>query len=367
MIPEASLPPVDPKPGYPRGNLYPVLVLLLTIPLAGILSNSFPVIGALSSAIARAQLQLAFLYFSWVQLVAVIVMTIAFYELGKRIDFATHYRMLATLTFVGALIGNLPGFYFYTTTNQGMVWGSGFGYVVSYGGPEPSSIIELLASAVAAFMIPLAGLALAYFRFQLVRPADVDAGSRITGAHRSPFSVLVAALVIIAVDFPVVNLSAKVFAPQAPVFMSNQAFWNELIPGYMGFLIYPTIFLIAFYLMGKGLYPGESGLRRFALFVFIGAVVGLLFSAAVATYISTPLSLPALFYPSNLPMLVSYLIIDGIFVMIVGFAASALGFMRTQKVPESNLTSGSEAGNSTKVARHNKRMPTTREGSLLDE
>src|SRR5271170_3687015 len=109
---------------HSEGYTYPALVLLLTIPFSAAISNAFPLINVISLATGT---NFDFGYFPYpalLQLAAVLLAVLVFYEVGKRIDFAESYRLLAVLTFVGALVGNLPGFYVY----NGLFLGISRGY-----------------------------------------------------------------------------------------------------------------------------------------------------------------------------------------------------------------------------------------------
>src|SRR5580704_3072992 len=99
-------------PDRPDGWGYPALVLLLTIPLAAFVSNSFPLSAVIASVSAANGFDLGPYFVLW-QLAVTVLMVFIFYEVGQRLDFFRSYRRLAVLVFAGALIGNLPGFYVY--------------------------------------------------------------------------------------------------------------------------------------------------------------------------------------------------------------------------------------------------------------
>ena len=92
-----------------RIGAFPALVLLLTVPLATFISASFPVNGLPELASGSNRLSLGGLALVWEQLAVAVAMVFVFYEIGKRIDFASHYRLLATLAFAGALHRKPPG------------------------------------------------------------------------------------------------------------------------------------------------------------------------------------------------------------------------------------------------------------------
>ena len=80
---------------HPKGALYPASVLLLTIPMAMLISNSFPAAALPALATGNNEFNFGGPDFVWAQLAVVVSAVIVFYEIGKRIDFAGNYRMLA--------------------------------------------------------------------------------------------------------------------------------------------------------------------------------------------------------------------------------------------------------------------------------
>jgi hypothetical protein len=131
-----------------------------------------------------------------------------------------------------------------------------------------ASVIDLLTAAGAAFMVPVAGLALAHFRFQLISFPD-EAGA---GAKRNGRSVLLP----FVVSFLVVTL------------------------------VYPVLLLLVFYFMGKRLDMDSWGLKRFEKFglsVFLGGAAGLL-AGAILSLPFFDSSISALFASSNLGNLI---------------------------------------------------------------
>ena len=261
------------------------MILLLTIPLSAVVSNAFPLSGVIASVTGANSYDLGPYFVLW-QLAFTVVMLYVFYKVGERVDFPGTYRRLAFMAFVGALIGNLPGLYVYNFNvynngpfiGFGQEWGYGFGYVTSFGIAEPSSLIDLLTAAVASFMIPLAGLALAHFRLQFLSPAgDVSPGEG-PKKTRGPLSPFVVTFLVVVAFLPVTRIASSLFATAPPPTFPYRFTIQQLIPGYAGFLVYPFLLLVAFYAMGATLDMGLWGarsFRRFALSVFEGAVAGL--------------------------------------------------------------------------------------------
>jgi hypothetical protein len=324
---------------YSRSGIFPALVLLLTIPLATIISVSFPVNGLPELATESHALSFGGEALIWGQLAVAVAMVFIFCEIGKRLDFASHYRLLAGLAFVGALIGNLPGFYLYTANWPGAyVWQSGFGYVQSFGLPEPSSVIELLTSAVSAFMIPLAGMATAYFRFQHATVSDSQTDSTADSKTRFPLPVFSIALVISLIVYPVTEIvyRALPLQPHAPFQTPN--LMTEMIPGYVGFLVYPVLFLGGFYLIGRKLDPSEDGITRFGAALFLGAIIGLFLGTFLGDYIANPSTISGFLARINLSDTFVFLVSNGILVAILGFAATSLGFAAAHGARSRNLS-----------------------------
>jgi hypothetical protein len=335
-----SSPESEVVPDYSNGWEYPALMLLLTVSLAASVSNSFPLSGVIASVSGANGFDLGPYFVLW-QLTITVLMLFVFYKVGERLDFFRSYRRLTVLAFMGALIGNLPGFYVYQNFFIGGAgWADGFGYVSSYGVVEPSALIDLLTAAVASFMIPLAGLALASFRLQLLSSEAVtDGDPKASYVPMWPFAVSFA---LVAAALPVGSLVRALFV-RGPPFPSNpfRDFLNELIPGYTAFLVYPVLLLLAFYLMGRRLDLGDWGLRRFrrfALSVFAGAVVGLFVGDVVSQLISGS-AMSRLFDAYDLERLGTDLLSAGVMVAILAFAAASLGYFSSQshtpRTPES--------------------------------
>jgi hypothetical protein len=302
------------------------LVLLLTIPFAAVVSNSFPLSAVIASVSGANGFDLGPYFVLW-QLAVTVLMVFVFYKVGERLDFFRSCRRLVGLAFAGALIGNLPGFYVYQNFFIGGAgWSGGFGYVSSFGVVEPSALIDLLTAAVASFMIPLAGLALASFRLQLLSSeAGADGDQKAPRVLLSPFAVSFA---LVAAALPIGSIVRALFV-RGPPFPSNpfRDFLNELVPGYAAFLVYPVLLLVAFYLMGRRLDLGDWGarrFRRFALSVFAGAVVGL-FVGDVISQLITGSTMAWLSDAYDLERLGADLVSAGVMVAILAFAAASLG------------------------------------------
>ena len=292
---------------------------------AGLVSNTYPVTGIFSMLFdVDGANQYSGIAFVWADLGLTVATVLVFYELGMRIDFASNHRTLAALSFAGAVAGNLPGLYLYSTRDLGLAWGSGFGYVMSYGFPEPSSLIDLLTSALSMFLIPMAGLALAYFQYQ--RPILDQSLGLIKGVSRSrrsipPFPIV--AFTTILGSYPLDQALVKTLHTQIPLF--STAPFALLLPGYAQYVSYPVLFLVAFYLMGRKLEMDEGGLMRFALLVFSASIAGVFLGGLVGTYISQPASVFDFMNAYNLLRLAGSLMLAGVTAAALGFAAVVLG------------------------------------------
>lgn len=110
-----------------------------------------------------------------VQLATVLVAVYVFYLIGLRADFK-RYKLLAALSFAGALAADALGYLVATTGVSGTTyWIWGFGYVQSLGYPEPTGILDVLSAAVGSFLLPVAGFVMGQARrekgAQLIRAA----------------------------------------------------------------------------------------------------------------------------------------------------------------------------------------------------
>jgi hypothetical protein len=321
-----SSPAGETGPSPPDDWTYPVIVLLLTIPLSAAVSDSFP-LAAVAEYITGANSFGLGPYYVLAQLAFTLFMLFTFYKVGEGVDFPGQFRRFALFAFVGAVIGDLPGFYVYTSRmffGGGEAWGGGFGYVMSIGLPEPSSLVDLLTAAALASIIPLAGLALAVFRFQLRSPAGADGDP---GKSSGALWSFAATLVLVVAEFAASEYVYTLVKAPIPLFPPYDVS-RQLIPGYLGFLIYPVLLLVVFYLMGRRLDLGSWGAGKFggfALSVFVGAVAGLLVGDVLSTVIAGS-SVPGLFEGYNLEVLGASLPSDGVMVVILAFAAASLGY-----------------------------------------
>lgn len=306
-------------------TIYSILVFALTIPFAAVFSQSFPVNGLPQLESRSDTIYVGGLDLLWAQLAASVATIIIFYEVGKRVDFAGHYRQLTAFAFAGSLIGNLPGFYLYTADwVGGRSWGTGFGYIQGFGLPEPSSIIELLASTISSFLIPIAGLAIAYFSFQRGSARKHD-DSPVAGSWSSLRFFLVA-LVITTLTLPFTEVVYRALIP--PFYLGPPPEF-ALVPAYVGYLVYPILFLVSFYIMGRKLNTSRSGLMRFGLTTLVGALAGLFLGLILVAYVSGTPNLSNPLSTINQYDTIRFLTTNAALVAILGFTAASLGFVAT--------------------------------------
>jgi hypothetical protein len=71
-------------------------VLLLTVPLAAFVSNSFPLSAVIASVSGADGFDLGPYFVLW-QLAVTVLMIFVFYKVGERLDFFRSYRRLAVL------------------------------------------------------------------------------------------------------------------------------------------------------------------------------------------------------------------------------------------------------------------------------
>ena len=315
----------------PLGYLHPALLFLLVALLFCLLFSypySIPLPLVICGLVAGCEIAHSFApYLEWYQLVGVLITVFVFYRLGRKIDFARRHLLLAGVSFLGVLVGNIPGFLLQNTSG-GSGYGYGLGYVYSFGAIDLGSILGLITVAMTGFMIPVAGLALAFFRNQYA-PLKEEQIAKM-GGFFSPFSFFIAGFVIVVLSFLAADLVGIFVRQRFPSTDSllHPPYLTYLVPGYVAFMFYPVLFLIVFYFMGKKLNTKKDGLFGFAGSVFIAGLAGLMVSYPLIVYIESPSTIANLLLPSNLVKLLGDSVIIAIFVLILGFAAVSLGFVR---------------------------------------
>ena len=269
------------------------------------------------------------------------------YLIGKRVDFGARHLRLVAISLVGSFVGNLPGFYSSISNPPGIGWEFGFGYVRSFGLPEPSSILNLLAATVASFMVPTAGLALAHFR--RMRSSRLEGKPEEAKSRRFWRKViLVDGLIIAAAAFPVSDLLNLFINRAFPTSFQPFDPWTGLISGHVGFLIYPVLLLITFYLLGNRIDIGDANLFTLGAYIFAAGAAGLLVGDLASRYFESPGTFFRVFDPSAISRLTLFLFTNGILFAFLGFGSASLGSVRGLEYRAAQ--SGSSALSNTEVA-----------------
>ena len=328
---EVSGSPVEPKgQGYDRRLPAALLVSAFLVTLLD--SQSFPSLNVLWLFVYQRFYQVGpghtfpayaalLLHFA-----DVLVAVGTFYLIGWRVDFK-RYKMLAGLSFAGALAASALGYLLATTeSGGGIYWGTGFGFVTSLNVAEPSGMLDILASAVASFMFPVAGYVIGQFR-----RAQAGVSEAVTvaplGARRTPIlPFVVAGLVITAAALPLSNLVHQFLTASRPeVVITNPGPWPGLAAGYVGFLIYPVLLMLTFFFLGRNR-SGGIDLRRLGGPILAAGMVGPLAGLLLSLYPTYAAGYPV-FTPTRMVELLPSAVVDGVFVFLLGLASASLGVL----------------------------------------
>jgi hypothetical protein len=296
-----------------------------------VLSPSYPIVGVLilrinTSTAAYSALELL------LQWSSLIVSVLAFYLIGRRADFSGRSLLLVSLCFVGALVGNTIGFYCDSPSFAGgSSWEVGFGYVRSYGLPDPTTALSILTGAGRSFMIPVAGLALS----NLERDSSIERGPEASDAQRTLTSFnrfAIAGFVVAALALPVEGSVYQALgygsSSNGSAIVQTLDPWRSLISGYVGFLVYPALLISVFYFLGRNSHISWVGLPKFGLGVFVAGIAGLLMGIVANTVIQTPGELSMVLSETNLPRLIIGAVADGGIFLVIGLGSACLGGVR---------------------------------------
>jgi hypothetical protein len=297
-------------------------VFLLALAFS-LLSSSVPylvVALAYGPVVARNLSQANLVFFFWLRSSFAAEFFLAFYVLGRRIDFRGQYLRLALLSFIGVLVGELPQFVSLQTPSVGSSVISGFGLVsVNLG-----EIIAALSGAFQAFSIPFAGLALAFLREGNLRGALWPSSA--TG-ERQLFSqtVMIVGFTIATMGY-LASVLAEILLTRVPSLLFP--------PAYVFQLFYPLLFFIAFYFMGKRL-EARGGMIAFLVSVFVAGALGFLIGNDLVYFVrafATPLA--PNYPPFSLGLTFAEdAIVQGLYILAFGLAAASLGFVRNMENP----------------------------------
>jgi hypothetical protein len=314
----------------PRFGSRAQLALVFLLALAfSLLSSSVPylvVALAYGPVVAQNLSQANLVFFFWLRSSFAAEFFLAFYVLGRRIDFRGQYLRLALLSFAGVLVGELPQFVSLQTPSVGSSVISGFALVsVNLG-----EIIAALSGAFQAFSIPFAGLALAFLREGNLRGALWQSSG--TG-ERQLFSQTV---MIVGFTIATMGYLASVLVEilLTRLSQSGQTAFLFFSPAYVFQLFYPLLFFIAFYFMGKRL-EARGGMVAFLVSVFVAGALGFLIGNDLVYFVkvfATPLA--PNYPPFSLGLtFVEDAIVQGLYILAFGLAAASLGFLRNMENP----------------------------------
>ncbi|MDV3292650.1 MAG: hypothetical protein LYZ70_00080 [Nitrososphaerales archaeon] len=270
-------------------------------------------------------------YLIWTQRVVDVAIFYAAYRLGKKIEFNRHYGLLGALAVSGAVTGGLPQLIGIVTTITSCCPSSPA--VTSYAiASDFGSILQFLVSAFELSAIPLAGVALSFFRtnYPSSQPEEgIDLGKwKLT----PNLGFLVWGFVLVTLAWAA---SGTADAMRLGLQSSDQLaflrgfFMASPYSPYVYDLFYPLVFFIAFYLMGRRLEP-RRGLKPFGLLVFVAGALGFAVGIAFSYYIRSLAGLPAQDISSYVftPSFLEGAIVQGLLVLALGYAAASIGFVR---------------------------------------
>lgn len=261
------------------------------------------------------------------QLVSLVLSVWIFYIIGKRVGFRNRCLSSAGVVLAGTFIGNAIDYLVYAPV-AGQGWQTGFGSVVSWGTGDLTSLLTIVTAAVANFMIPIAGLALSSIRQDSLEGFQTDGPSEM-GSYRGFF---VSAFVITALALPVSGgvfqaLGNLTFGTGLVIIESLDP-WQSLISGYIGFLVYPVLLMLTFYFLGKGRTLNWSGIPKLWVRTFAAGVGGLLIGLILSVGIQDGWGAVGSFLLANPLGHVMFLAVNGVLILVVGFASATLGSLR---------------------------------------
>jgi len=309
------------------------LVFLLALAFS-LLSSSVPYFAVAlvyGPGVARNLSQTDLIFFFWLRSSFAIEFFLAFYVLGRRVDFRGHSLQLAVLAFGGVLVGELLLFVSLRTPSPGSSVITGFG-LVNVGLGE---LISVLSGAFQAFTIPFAGLALAFLREGHLRAA-LWSSSATGGRQLFSLPVLFAGFTITITAYlvsAIIDIIGSSF-PQSGQPGSLGSAFVSLSP-YVFYLFYPLLFFIAFYFLGKRLDAMGGGVIAFSISVFVAGALGFLIGNDLVYFVRVFATPPGPAYaPFSLGLtFLEDAVVQGLYVLAFGFAATSLGFVRNIENP----------------------------------
>jgi len=262
------------------------------------------------------------------QLLGLGISVSVFYMIGTRIDFKSNSLSYAVVSFFGTFVGAVV-VYFVSASQVGTVWETGFGYVSSFGTPDPSSFLSILTAAIGNFMVPVAGLALSSLKRE---ESLADA----TASRPSLRDFILVTFIIVALALPVsvtmFQILGYVTAGTGFIIVGGPDPWRSLIPGYVGFLVYPVLLIVIFYIMGRGRSLRWRDVPRFGLWIFVAGAAGLMIGLVLNVAIADQGAVLSYLTRTNPLSHLVYLVVNGALILAVGLASVCLGIFRVGTV-----------------------------------
>ena len=321
------------------GNLVGLTLVFLLALAFSLLSSSVPylvVTLAYGPAVARNLSQAELAFFFWLRDSFAAESFLVFYLIGRRIDFRGRYPLLAVLSFVGALVGELPQFVLVHTPSVDSSVITGF----SLASPSLGDSVSALSGAFQAAAIPFAGLALAFLREGYLRDALWPPSSETGERQLLSRPVLAVGFAILIVAYLAAEFT-DVIGSRLPQLGQSALISSTVFSPYDAFVydfFYPLLFFIAFYFLGKRLDTLGGGIVAFAVSVFVSGALGYLIGNDLVYFVRVFESPAGQNYAAPFSLGLPFLensIVQGLYVLAFGFAASSLGFVRNMQNPVS--------------------------------
>lgn len=243
-----------------------------------------------------------------------------FYELGKRIDFRGRYLQLAALSLAGVLLGAIPELLSVqpTSTTSAVI---GFAFEGVGLGTAISLFVSYLYTAFQDFAFPFAGVALAFVGREVRLRSGMWPSAAPDGRRLLSPPILALGLAVTFTAYFASGIASSAFAPFSPY------------GAYAYDFFYPLLFFIAFYFVGRRLGTTRGGVAAFAASVFAAGALGYLLGSPLAYYIrafAVPSGQPFPPFSFDLPFF-EEAVVRGFYVLVLGFAAASLGFVRDMR------------------------------------
>jgi hypothetical protein len=332
---ESAEAPVTTTTVHSGGRLQLALVFLLSMALSLFSYIPFVAIALVyGPAVVQNVTQTDSSYLTLLRVPLAFAFVLIFYQLGKRVDFRGQYLKLAILSFAGVLVGALPQLVEVQTTSTTSFVVTGSTLV----GVGLGNSISVLSGAFQEFAFPFAGLALPFLREGYLRPSLWPSAA--TGDRRLLSPPVLALGFAIATMAYLASALTDVIGSSLPQ-PGQFAFLRialVIFPPYDSYayeFFYPLLFFIVFYFLGKRLDNRGGGVVAFATSMFAAGAIGFLVGVPMAYYIRAFAASSANHFPSFSfePSFLVDSVGQGLYVLVFGFAAASLGFIRNMENP----------------------------------